>query len=61
MKKQARKQTTKSGNILGILAAITVLLFGGWSGALVGWLVGVGAGVMACQGSGFLSLKSAHV
>ncbi len=50
MKKQARKQTTKSGNILGILAAITVLLFGGWSGALVGWLVGVGAGVMACQG-----------
>lgn len=41
---------TKSGNILGAIAALTVLLFGGWSGAFIGWLLGAGAGLMACQG-----------
>lgn len=44
------KQATKSGNILGAIAALTVLLFGGWSGAFMGWLLGAGAGLMACQG-----------
>lgn len=44
------KQATKSGNILGAIAALTVLLFGGWSGAFIGWLLGAGAGLMACQG-----------
>ena len=43
-------QATKSGNILGAIAALTVLLFGGWSGAFMGWLLGAGAGLMACQG-----------
>jgi len=41
---------TKSGNILGAIAALTVLLFGGWSGAFIGWLLGTGAGLMASQG-----------
>ncbi len=44
------KQVTKSGNILGAIAALTVLLFGGWSGAFIGWLLGAGAGLMAAQG-----------
>jgi branched-chain amino acid transport system permease protein len=43
-------QATKSGNILGAIAALTVLLFGGWSGAFIGWLLGAAAGLMACQG-----------
>lgn len=43
-------QASKSGNILGAIAALTVLLFGGWSGAFIGWLLGAGAGLMACQG-----------
>lgn len=43
-------QATKSGNILGAIAALTVLLFGGWSSAFIGWLLGAGAGLMACQG-----------
>lgn len=40
----------KSGNILGAIAALTVLLFGGWSGAVIGWLLGTAAGLVACQG-----------
>lgn len=43
-------QAVKSGNILGAIAAFTVLLFGGWSGAVIGWLLGAAAGLMACQG-----------
>lgn len=43
-------KATRSGNILGAIAALTVLLFGGWSGAFIGWLLGAGAGLMACQG-----------
>ena len=49
MAKQVIK-ATKSGNILGAIAALTVLLFGGWSSAFIGWLLGAGAGLMACQG-----------
>ncbi len=51
------KQVTKSSNILGAIAALTVLLFGGWSGAFIGWLMGAGAGLMACQGKKIPSPK----
>ena len=51
------KQVTKSSNILGAIAALTVLLFGGWSGAFIGWLLGAGAGLMACQGKKIPSPK----
>lgn len=44
------QQAIKSGNILGAIAAFTVLLFGGWSGVVIGWLLGAAAGLMACQG-----------
>ncbi|AFZ16135.1 branched-chain amino acid ABC transporter permease [Allocoleopsis franciscana] len=40
----------KSSGILGTIAALTVLLFGGWSGAVIGWLLGSAAGFMRCQG-----------
>lgn len=40
----------KSSGILGAIAALTVLLFGGWSGAVMGWLLGTVAGFMACRG-----------
>lgn len=39
----------KSSGILGAIAALTVLLFGGWSGAVIGWLLGTAAGFMRCQ------------
>ncbi|HEY9847574.1 MAG TPA: hypothetical protein V6D03_15430, partial [Candidatus Caenarcaniphilales bacterium] len=51
------QQGTKSGNILGAIASLTVLLFGGWSGALIGWLLGAAAGLMACQGKKIPALK----
>ncbi len=51
------KQATKSGNILGVIAALTVLLFGGWSGAFIGWLLGAGAGLMAAQGRRIVAPK----
>jgi len=41
---------TMSGNILGGIAALTVLLFGGWSSAFIGWLLGAGTGLIATQG-----------
>ncbi len=44
------RQAIKSGNILGAIAAFTVLLFGGWSGVVIGWFLGAAAGLMACQG-----------
>ena len=50
-------KATTSGNILGAIAALTVLLFGGWSGAFIGWLLGVGAGLMAAQGKRTLAPK----
>ncbi|MBD2100791.1 branched-chain amino acid ABC transporter permease [Leptolyngbya sp. FACHB-261] len=34
---------------LGLIAALTVLVFGGWSSSVIGWLLGAGAGLMACQ------------
>lgn len=39
----------KSSGILGVIAALTVLLFGGWSGAVIGWLLGAAAGFRRCQ------------
>lgn len=46
----AKNQASRSGNILGAIAAFTVLLFGGWSGAFIGWLLGTGAGLVASSG-----------
>lgn len=40
----------KSSSILGAIASLTVLLFGGWSGVVIGWLLGTAAGFMQCQG-----------
>jgi len=51
------QQAIKSRNILGAIAALTVLLFGGWSGAVIGWLLGAAAGLMACQGKKIASPK----
>jgi branched-chain amino acid transport system permease protein len=39
----------KSSGILGAIAFLTVLLFGGWSGAVIGWLLGTAAGFMRTQ------------
>ncbi len=52
------QQAMKSGNILAAIAALTVLLFGGWSGAVIGWLLGAAAGLMACQGKKIPSPKT---
>jgi len=51
------QQAIKSRNILAAIAALTVLLFGGWSGAVIGWLLGAAAGLMACQGKKIASPK----
>jgi branched-chain amino acid transport system permease protein len=45
----------KSSGILGAIAVLTVLLFSGWSGAVIGWLLGSAAGFMRCQGKRILS------
>src|SRR6476469_7741772 len=39
----------KSSGILGAIASLTVLLFGGWSGTVFGWLMGTAAGFMSCR------------
>ena len=39
----------KSTGILGAIAFLTVVLFGGWSGTVIGWLMGTAAGFMSCQ------------
>jgi branched-chain amino acid transport system permease protein len=44
-------KVVKSGGILGVVAALTVLLFGGWSGCVMGWLLGNAAGFTAGQGN----------
>ena len=51
-------KVNQSGTILGAIAALTVLLFGGWSGAFIGWLLGSGAGLMAAQGKRILAPKA---
>ena len=40
--KMAQRQT-----LVGTIAALTVLLFGGWSGAVIGWLLGTIIGYLA--------------
>ncbi|HAJ59413.1 MAG TPA: branched-chain amino acid ABC transporter permease [Cyanobacteria bacterium UBA8543] len=45
----------KSSGILGVIAALTVLIFGGWSGTVIGWLLGTAAGFMRCQGKRMLN------
>lgn len=47
----------KSSGILGVIAALTVLIFGGWSGTVIGWLLGTAAGFMGCQGKKMLTPK----
>jgi branched-chain amino acid transport system permease protein len=42
-------QAIKSSGILGAIGSLTVLLFGGWSGTVIGWLMGTAAGFMSCQ------------
>ncbi|MGB3263674.1 MAG: branched-chain amino acid ABC transporter permease [Microcoleus sp.] len=37
----------KSTGILGAIAFLTVVLFGGWSGTVIGWLMGTAAGFIA--------------
>lgn len=40
----------KSSGILGVIAALTILIFGGWSGVVIGWLLGTAAGFRRTQG-----------
>lgn len=39
----------RSNLILGVVAAFTVLLFGGWSGGMIGWLLGTTVGYLDTQ------------
>ncbi|MEG4999396.1 branched-chain amino acid ABC transporter permease [Microcoleus sp. B4-D4] len=39
----------KSTGILGAIGSLTVLLFGGWSGTVIGWLMGTAAGFISCR------------
>jgi branched-chain amino acid transport system permease protein len=41
---QQLSKAIKSSSLLGVVAAFTVLLFGGWSGAVIGWLLGTAVG-----------------
>ncbi len=47
--KQLFNKIIKSGGILGIVAAVTVLAFGGWSGAIMSWLLGTAVGLTQTQ------------
>ncbi|MDX2100707.1 MAG: hypothetical protein SFW36_23245 [Leptolyngbyaceae cyanobacterium bins.59] len=47
-----------TGSGLGAIAALTVVLFGGWSGAVIGWLLGAGAGFLACGGRRIPNLQA---
>ncbi|MBW4622529.1 MAG: hypothetical protein KME17_24625 [Cyanosarcina radialis HA8281-LM2] len=49
MKKQILT-AIKSSGVLGAIAALTVLIFGGWSGAVIGWLLGTGLGLVRTTG-----------
>lgn len=48
--KQQVIKVIKSSGILGAIAAFTVLIFGGLSGAVIGWLLGTAMGFMRTQG-----------
>jgi branched-chain amino acid transport system permease protein len=43
------RQLIRADVILGAIASFTVLLFGGWSGVVIGWLLGTATGLIACQ------------
>jgi len=45
----------KSSGVLGAIAALTVLIFGGWSGTVIGWLLGTAAGFRVGQGRKILT------
>ncbi|HIK28534.1 MAG TPA: branched-chain amino acid ABC transporter permease [Oscillatoriaceae cyanobacterium M7585_C2015_266] len=49
MQKQVIK-AIKSSGILGAIAILTVLIFGGYSGTLIGWLFGTAVGFLKTQG-----------
>lgn len=40
----------KSSGVVGPIAAITVLLFGGWSGTVIGWILGTVVGFIRVSG-----------
>jgi branched-chain amino acid transport system permease protein len=40
----------KSSGVLGAIAFLTVFIFGGWSGTVIGWLLGTAAGFRVGQG-----------
>ncbi|BDA72179.1 putative permease of ABC transporter (high-affinity branched-chain amino acid transport) [Rivularia sp. IAM M-261] len=48
--KKLLNQIIKSIGALGIVAVITVLTFGGWSGAIISWLLGTAVGITQTQG-----------
>jgi branched-chain amino acid transport system permease protein len=50
MKTQVLK-IIKSGGVLGAIAAFIVLIFGGWSGSIMAWLLGSAVGFTQAQGS----------
>ncbi|MDF0554247.1 branched-chain amino acid ABC transporter permease [Kamptonema sp. UHCC 0994] len=56
MKKKIIK-AIKSSGIVGAIAALTVLIFGGWSGSVIGWLLGAGAGFIRCRNEKIYSPK----
>ncbi|TWH51242.1 hypothetical protein [Dulcicalothrix desertica] len=43
--KKILNQIIKSVGVLEIVAVITVLTFGGWSGAIISWLLGAAIGL----------------
>ncbi len=47
----------KSSGILGAIATLTVLIFGGYSGTLIGWLFGTAAGFLRTRGLKIFSPK----
>jgi branched-chain amino acid transport system permease protein len=47
----------KSGGILGVVGALTVLLFGGSSGYVMGWLLGTAAGFIQGEASGGRNIR----
>jgi branched-chain amino acid transport system permease protein len=50
-------ESIKSSAIWGALALLTVILFGGWSGVVIGWLVGTAAAYIRCQAKRILTLQ----
>lgn len=49
--------TNKLSGVWGAIAAVTVILFGGWSGVVIGWLLGTAVGFTRCLNQRVLSPK----